>query len=425
MGESGEAIDGKEVKKRPCAMNRRRTGQSIRLMEWERTPVSKEDLSEEQIRFLRRDYSSVIKVERDPLDDEGWYLTPLGYVGSIPLDGGLLIHLHPKTDVRNIFRMIEHAFSIDFQLFDTLYQCDTLRDAADALALILAERVLRRVRRGLYRAYLPRESRLESLRGRLDLPRYIRTDWRSDLPCRFGEQTTDNPENGILRYTLELLLRSRTLSERTRPTVRKAWRILARHTTPTSFTARECAGRTYNRLNADYELLHTICRFFLETLLPAYQEGDETSFAFLIDMNLLFERFVAGWLRSRRELEQAGLRVTTQERARVSPASEVTFIFDILVKEKMSGRTVHVIDTKYKIPDKPSNRDIFQVVAYAAQQECRSAILVYPASLPIPLDIEVGDVHVCSIPFPIDGLNEKDINEKGGTLLAALGHVDH
>lgn len=400
--------------------NRVRGGRKIDLVEWERTAVPAGLMRPDQIRLLRSEFGSAVRVERDPLDGESWHLTSLGYVGSIPLDNDLILHLHPKTPVGNIFRMIEYAYRIDFRLFDSLYRCDTLPDLLDVLALILAERILLRIRRGLYRAYLPRNDRLETLRGRLDMPQFVRSDWRPDLPCRFGEQTVDNEENRILCRTLHLLLRSSSLSGRVRPTVRKAWRLISRSVSSVPCSSSLCIGRTYNRLNRDYELLHTICRFFLDHLVPAHRAGDHSSFAFLIDMNLLFERFVAEWLRGRRELEEENIRVTTQERALLGGEAAVTFIFDILVKDRRDGTTLCVVDTKYKVPEKPSNDDIFQVVTYATQQRCREAALVYPEGLSSPINVTIGDVRVRSLSFPLSGERGEELEEGGKEFLHDL-----
>jgi 5-methylcytosine-specific restriction enzyme subunit McrC len=54
-----------------------------------------------------------------------------------------------------------------------------------------------------------------------------------------------------------------------------------------------CVGRTYNRLNADYEPMHALCRFFLENSGPTHERGDRSMFPFLVDMSRLYELFVA------------------------------------------------------------------------------------------------------------------------------------
>ena len=390
---------------------------TLHLVEWEKTSLSKEKLSDEHLHLLKDRYSSVIRLERDTWSDDQWHLTSLGYVGAIPLEEDLVLHLHPKTDVRNIFRMIAYAYQLDLNFYDTYYQGETLPDLVDTLALILAERLLQRIRRGLYREYLHKIDRLDSLRGRLDLPRFIRSDWQSNLPCVFSEQTVDNQENQIICWTLYQLLRSQRLSPEVGSRVRKAWRSLSRSVSLVSCSSSQCVGRTYNRLKSDYKPMHLLCRFFLDHLLPAHHEGDRASLCFLIDMSRLFERFVAEWLRVSSELRSAGAYLVAQERADVGSRPSVVFIFDILLKERGSGKTLCVIDTKYKVQEKPSNEDIFQVVTYATQQQCREAVLIYPESPSSPLDITVGDVRVRSLAFPLDGATQEEFDGRGKRLV--------
>ena len=397
-----------------------RTRKPLHLVEWEKTLFPHELMPTEYLPAIRTHYPGVIRVERDTLNDKNWYLTSLGYVGVIPLGSDLLLHLHPKTSVRNIFRMIACAYHLDIDLYDSHYQGDTLPDLVDALALVLAERLLQRIRRGLHREYVPQTERLEALRGRLDLPQFIRSDWRPDVPCTFGDQTVDNEENQILCWTLYLLLGSRRLSSVVAARVRKAWRVLSGSVSLVPCSSRQCTDRVYNRLMSDYQPMHLLCRFFLDHLLPAHQEGHYTSLCFLIDMGKLFERFVSEWLRSSTVSGMSGLYVSSQERVTVDSSSSVAFIFDILLKKQYGGETICVIDTKYKIPEKPSNEDIFQVVAYAVHLGCCQAVLVYPEELAKPADIMVGDVHVRSLAFPLDADNQEEFDERGEELVEGI-----
>lgn len=391
----------------------------IELREWERTAVDTEALSEKNVRRLMDLYGGVVRVERDPLDDRHWYLTPLSYVGSIPLDRDVLLTIHPKTEIGNVFRMIEYAYMLDYRLFDALRGCTSLRDFFDSLAVGLARRILLRVRRGLHQAYCTEEESLKALRGRLNLPRFIRSDWKPEIPCRYSEQTTDNEENQILRWTLYAILQSSCPSPRALPEIRRAYRTLARHVSLVPWSSHSCVGRSYNRLNRDYEPMHALCRFFLDNVGPAQGDGERQMPAFLINMAGLFERFVAEWLRSSPELARRGIRVVYQDRAVIDEASRTTFIFDILLRDAETGATRFVLDTKYKVPEKPSNDDLYQVVSYAAQQHCDQSVLVYPEELRTPLNAQVGSVRVRSLAFRLDE-RELTLEEAGDQLLREL-----
>ncbi|WP_417158727.1 hypothetical protein [Spirulina subsalsa] len=74
-----------------------------------------------------------------------------------------------------------------------------------------------------------------------------------------------------------------------------------------------------------------------------------------------------------------------------------------------------VLDTKYKTPDKPSQADINQILAYAHFKQSDRAILLYPEPLPRPLDEIIHTIHIQSLVFGCDP--DKD----GAAFLAQLG----
>ena len=394
-----------------------RASRIVELCEWQPAQIRRDVLGEEHARMLMNDFPGVIKVEREVLDDTGWRLTPLGYVGAIPLGKNLLLRIQPRTPVRNLFRMIERAYMLDFRLFDSLQHSRSLQDFFDALAAGLAERIRLRLKRGLYRLYQQREDALPRLRGRMNMPEFVRNDWKPELPCRYEEQTADNEDNRILLWTLHMILRSRCCSPRVLPGIRKAWHALARQVSLAHCSSVQCAGRSYNRLNRDYAPMHALCRFFLDSLGPSHAHGERSVPAFLINMSALFERFVAEWMRAAPELSALGLRLAYQDRAVLHDASRLTFIFDILLKDVGTGETRYVIDTKYKTPEKPANDDVFQVLSYATQQECPEAVLIYPEHLARPVATKVGGVRVRSLAFPLEDDEEGDVLERSGHCL--------
>jgi 5-methylcytosine-specific restriction enzyme subunit McrC len=179
-----------------------------------------------------------------------------------------------------------------------------------------------------------------------------------------------------------------------------------------SFNFSECIGRLYNRLNGDYEVLHGLCRFFLEQSGPLHSTGDHTMFPFLIDVAHLYELFVAEWLR---EHLPTGYSLQIQANVNFSEANRLKFIIDLVICDLETGRTLCVLDTKYKCPDTPANDDISQVVTYAEIKQCSDAILVYPRDLDANLDERLGDIRVRNLTFKIDG----DLEAAGQAFLAS------
>jgi 5-methylcytosine-specific restriction enzyme subunit McrC len=188
--------------------------------------------------------------------------------------------------------------------------------------------------------------------------------------------------------------------------------LLAGVTSPRLFSARDCVGRHYNRLNDDYRLLHALCRFFLEQYSgPGYLSGDYQMAPFLVNMPRLYELFVAEWLAAHLP---APWQLQTQESVTVGHEG-LRFEIDLLILDQ-SGTPVIVLDTKYKTPDQPDTRDFSQVVTYARIKGCEQAVLVYPARLERPLDVTFRGMRVRSLTFDLSD----DLERGGQQFLAAL-----
>lgn len=145
--------------------------------------------------------------------------------------------------------------------------------------------------------------------------------------------------------------------------------------------------------------MHALCYFFLDRLGPAHQAGQRQMLPFLVDMAQLFESFVAEWLRA-----HCPPHLKLRVQAPVNNP-DVKAVVDVVLVDADTGQVRYVLDTKYKVPaGKPSEKDIYQVVAYAQDRHCSEAVLVYPATLPQPLDTHWGgSVRVRSLTFALDG----------------------
>jgi 5-methylcytosine-specific restriction enzyme subunit McrC len=167
-----------------------------------------------------------------------------------------------------------------------------------------------------------------------------------------------------------------------------------------------CVGRSYNRLNEDYEPMHALCRFFLENSGPAHGRGERSMLPFMVNMSRLYELFVSEWFIA--HLPDV-ISLLPQERASLDGTSGLYFDIDLVLRDTSSGKIMCVLDTKYKDPATPATDDIAQIVAYAEKMGCQEAILVYPRGLSRPFEALVGDIRVRSLSFPVDG----DVDEAG------------
>jgi 5-methylcytosine-specific restriction endonuclease McrBC regulatory subunit McrC len=69
----------------------------------------------------------------------------------------------------------------------------------------------------------------------------------------------------------------------------------------------------------------------------------------------------------------------------------------LVLRDRLSGHALAVIDVKYKMAEQPSEDDIQQVVAYAVELGVSQAHLVYPFSLSHPVQAKIGNVKVSTI----------------------------
>ena len=356
---------------------------------------------------LWQTYGSQVVVEfPSPKTDGQWQLTNQGWAGYLPLTEELGLELVPKVPIRNVFQMLAWAYDLEeIRVVEELVGLEAVEDIYDHLALMLAQRVLRRARQGLHRDYLERTDRLPYVRGRIDVRAAIQQSWRIEVPSTWREHTVDIPDNQLLLWTLDRIARSGRSHERALGQVRRAYRALQGSVSLHPFRAADCGGRLYSRLNEDYRLLHALCRFFLEYTGPTHHRGERAMLPFLVDMAPLFERFVAAWLGAHLPPE---LRLRVQEHITVDGV-QPSFRIDLSIEDRHTGRTLQVLDTKYKAAGKVVAADVAQVVTYAELKGAPGATLVYPTPLEVPLDVEIGGIQVRSgIVDLADDLDETD-----------------
>ncbi len=384
----------------------------IELTEYEPAYIDTTDLSAADGLSLWRRYAGYFEVSfPSPLKADRWVLTSRGWVGHLPISTSLQLTIHPRIAIAQWFDMLTYIEPFDvLRTFKGQVQVADVRSLITSLAKVFADRVQSRLRQGLFRPYQAHHAPLAFIRGRIDLPHHLRTPWNTRLMCRFHQQTPDVADNQLLLWTVHQILPSglypATLVEQLRAVERE---FRAHGISRTSFSATDCLGRAYHRLNGDYEILHALCYFFLAHLNPDHQVGDHQMIPFLMHMPTVFERFVARWTSQHLPpayyaTQQTVIPLNTRTQFRLD---QVIFRAD--------GTPLMVVDTKYKRDASPSTEDISQVVAYAVALGCDTAVLVYPGST-TPTEMNVGNVRVRSLNFDLSC----PLEEAGYSFLQAL-----
>ena len=387
---------------------------TFELIEYESKRFPRDSISREQADVIWTQFGKQIAIEfPSPKTDGEWELQSQGYVGYVPLSPEVGFSLKPRVDIGNLFRMLEYAYRLKFRFFNELIELESLEEFYERLANVLAKRTLDRGRKGFYRSYEPRTEDLPYVRGSFDLMRRVSRPWEVRITCDYQDHTPDIVENQILVWTLMKIARSGACTERVLPFVRRAYRSLHGSVSTQPFSAEDCIGRLYNRLNDDYEPLHALCRFFLEHTGPSLSVGEHQMLPFLIYMPRLFELFVAEWLRTHLPAEYS---ISEQEQVRIGENYDLNFEIDLVVYDTRTGKAAAVLDTKYKIHDEPVGQDVQQILAYAVSKDCTLGILIYPRHLPVPHKQRAGKIRVRSLAFPLNG----DLEAQGTAFLSSL-----
>lgn len=394
------------------------TPRVITLTEHETQLWPETALSEAEATILVKNYTPQITVVPPSfLNNRQWHLTAHGWVGHLPVTAQLTLVLQPKVTLDNLFRMLEYAYDLkSFRILEGLIDCHALADFYERLAHILARRVLDRGRKGFQRAYLARQETLPYVRGQLDLRHALQRPGQVGLPCHYEDHTADIEDNHILAWTLFRIIQRGLQRPDTQAMVQQAYRALG-GVTLKPISAAACLKRLYNRLNDDYQPLHTLCRFFLEQDGPGHTVGEQKMLPFLVDMARLFESFVAEWLKAHLP---SPLRLQSQEKIEIDQAGNVSFQADLVIYEVQTGVVRYILDTKYKNVAGPSPDDIAKVTAYAHFKQSPEAILIYPAPHRY-LDTQRHQIRVRSLTFALDG----DLEEAGQGFLGSLGLAGH
>jgi 5-methylcytosine-specific restriction enzyme subunit McrC len=262
----------------------------------------------------------------------------------------------------------------------------------DFIALLLADATDRVVQEGLLHDYVLQEADLPVLRGRLRVSEQVRKRFgRVDrLECRYDDHLSDVPENQLLAAALEACY-ARVADQGVRLRIHRLHTLFhktcdLRHTDVQTLLE----PMRYHRLNAYYGDAHELARLILRALSvdDLLALGKVDSFAFLLDMNQLFEAFVEKLVR---QLIGRDGRVHAQFRdrsilwdvTRGKPYGQIRP--DLLIESHDEPPSRLVLDAKYKLYDekKIGSADIYQsflyAFAYAMPGTLPQSLLIYPA----------------------------------------------
>ena len=243
----------------------------------------------------------------------------------------------------------------------------------DLIVRLLADACDRVVRGGLLTDYVQYEEELPVLRGRLLVDRQVlqRKGRLDRLWCRFDERDPNIPENQLLAAAL-LVARGKVRDARLSRHVRQLSAVFEA-VTELSDLAFPQRVFEYNRLTEHYREPHFLAKLVLDGLgvHDLSKIGKTRCFAFLLDMNRLFELFVFKLIQLVVARTQWRVRYQARDRSLLwdVPASRPygSVIPDLLLEGRGIDKHRLPVDAKYKSYDlkKISPADLYQGAIYA------------------------------------------------------------
>lgn len=316
-----------------------------------------------------------------------------------------------KEATANLLRMLSYAGELDVRELEIAQLMRQADDWFEILTHLFATHLREEWCRGAFRTYQNVEARLPVLKGKWRLSEQLkRPDQQHAFTVEFDEFTADNRLNRVFRFVVERLWKL-TNDYDNRRILGELRQWMEEVTLLPSITPTDTTTSQLTRLNEHYRQLLNLARLFLDRGSLNFSTGDLSSFTFVLDMNVLFEKFTAEFIRRNsqqilsEELSKCQLLPQTRGATRYLASREQKQFFH--TKPDLAfcyGKEFRLlIDTKYKRLNEAdrklgvSQSDFYQMHAYAHLYKCNRVILLYPQF--------AGDGPLGKVPFSLQAID--------------------
>lgn len=357
-----------------------------------------------EARHLAQHHARHLRLRRTMAVEDVWLLTAGQVCGVIPLPSGRVVRIEPRADIGNLWELV--AAVEDVCRPDGVVGGELVSGIPDGLVIIYVRALERLLETGLARGYLSHSAMLGCVRGRLDVARQVREGMgrRDRFACEYDEFGCDTAENRLLAAAFDRVEhRARRLLPG--PLVARCVAGLSRVRRVRVDGRRPARDRREDR-DERYRLPLALAELVLSGQGTGHRAGAQDTPALLVDMPLVYERFVRGtlaWGLPR----PLSVRVSGGTTA-LDEDGRALLNADVVVEH--AGRPVCVIDAKYRSVNSgrgqmpgPSADDLYQMLAYCVGYEVSDAVLVYPEPVEgEPLRFRIGDREARIHPLGVD-----------------------
>ncbi|MFW5981169.1 MAG: McrC family protein [bacterium] len=365
--------------------------QTIYIPEW--TTLSPDDIQKRYgIRKLSAEDLNIVnsletqrKISIRQLSD-GIEINTTSYVGLIKLSNFQIV-ITPKINKLQLAQMISFTYGLEhIDYFELETEIETKSGLiTDLLALLFVKETEKIMLKGLSKRYTEREENISSCRGKIVFNKLARnTTLGLTLPCRYQELTVDIPENRLLLASLIELGKYVTTSSLKRKIniLSENLRKRVKYETLTS-SLLKCAKQQKDRLTGHYTTVIELAEMILSGTDFSLKSGRKRFLSFLLDMNLLFEKFLYRYLAKTIE---PGINIKYQKplnnRYISSNGKEHRLIpdYSFYTNEELFA----IADAKYKDYDNKDiySGDLYQLTVYgiANRKGIDKIYLMYPSN---------------------------------------------
>ena len=292
----------------------------------------------------------------------------------------------------NLLRMLAYAGELpvrEHELAPLMRQTDNW---FEILTRLFATHLREEWQRGAYRNYTVVEKLSPVLKGKWRINEQLKHPDRNHVfSVAYDEFTADNQLNRVFRFVVERLWKlTRDYDNRQILGELRQWMEEVR--LAANISGGDANTCQLTRLNERYRPLLNLARMFLDGGALQMAAGDLSTFAFVFDMNQLFEKFVtefahrhAGEVLSD-ELRACDFLPQSRGASRYLARKDEKTVFqtkpDIAFRDGVQFPLL--VDTKYKRLNERdrklgvSQADFYQMHAYAHRYKCSRVILLYP-----------------------------------------------
>jgi 5-methylcytosine-specific restriction enzyme subunit McrC len=289
------------------------------------------------------------------------------YCGALKI-GNQTLTILPKIDKHNDAANLRYltymlSYVYDLKVDESIASTDTEKSPIlELLISIFSRELIREVEKGMYREYISVQDNLRVMRGRFMAGMDARTNFvRDKIYCEYDEFSPDNPLNALFAYTVNMCRRITNSADNRRQL--GTLNLIFDEVTP---YYNPHATYHWHRLNERFRHLYKIALLILQNLNIRFDKAGVNEWAFMFDMNVLFEQFIGKIFQS---IEPTAIIQAENNfgNLKLKP--------DILIPNQL------IIDTKYKKvngKDELKRDDKYQMYVYGKNYHIDKTMLLYP-----------------------------------------------